>query len=164
MPTALCQNKLREIKHADLNVSSKQLCLMGLPSQYSSGPLADTCAGDGGGPAVKMVDAFKELAVSEGWSKARREREYLRRSRFLSLAPLRGQLVGITSWGYGCGKGTPGVYTRVSEHMDWIKQYTGEITSQRLRIEKFSFVPELLTVCFSFVFSHLNIEFKSQSY
>jgi secreted trypsin-like serine protease len=33
-------------------------------------------------------------------------------------------LIGITSWGYGCGQGTPGVYTRVSEYVDWIKKYT----------------------------------------
>ena len=100
---------------------------MGLPSRYSQRLLADTCLGDSGGPAIKMVDAFKELAISEGWSNARRESEYLKRSD--THSPLRGQLVGITSWGHGCGTGNPAVYTRVSEHMDWIKKYTGEMST-----------------------------------
>ena len=103
---------------------------MGLPSKNIGSPLADTCQGDSGGPAIQMVNAFNELAISEGWSKKQREREYLQRSLVTDMhSPSRGQLVGITSWGFGCGEGTPSVYTRVSEYMDWIKQYTGAMST-----------------------------------
>uniref|UniRef100_A0A8C5QYR9 Plasminogen activator n=1 Tax=Leptobrachium leishanense TaxID=445787 RepID=A0A8C5QYR9_9ANUR len=35
-------------------------------------------------------------------------------------------ILGIISWGVGCGKkDTPGVYTRVSRYLDWIQKHTG---------------------------------------
>ncbi len=35
----------------------------------------------------------------------------------------RSQLLGLTSWGFGCGaRGRPGVYTRVGNYVSWIQQ------------------------------------------
>ncbi|KAM8972432.1 tissue-type plasminogen activator [Pelodytes ibericus] len=35
-------------------------------------------------------------------------------------------ILGIISWGVGCGKkDTPGVYTRVTRYVDWIQEHTG---------------------------------------
>ncbi|XP_076443757.1 anionic trypsin-2-like [Babylonia areolata] len=55
----------------------------------------DACQGDSGGPMVCQDEVTKQ------WN-----------------------LVGVVSWGYGCGwKYMPGVYTRVSEYLDWINQH-----------------------------------------
>ena len=58
---------------------------------YLSGGV-DTCQGDSGGPLVCQVS-------NDG----------------------RHTLMGLTSWGYGCGRANrPGVYTKVVEYLDWI--------------------------------------------
>ena len=53
----------------------------------------DACSGDSGGPLI----TFRE----DG----------------------RAEVVGIVSWGIGCGdKGRPGVYTRVTQYVPWIQE------------------------------------------
>ncbi|XP_015418860.1 PREDICTED: neurotrypsin [Myotis davidii] len=55
----------------------------------------DSCQGDSGGPLVCE-------RPGAGWA-----------------------VYGVTSWGYGCGaKGSPGVYTKVSAFVPWIKSVT----------------------------------------
>lgn len=57
------------------------------------GRTSDTCLGDSGGPLqVENVQDSKVFSI-----------------------------VGITSTGNGCGGNTPGVYTRVSNYLDWIE-------------------------------------------
>jgi Trypsin len=66
------------------------------PTQLCAGDFkSDTCWGDSGGPLeVKLLGAGH-------------------------LTPF---LVGVTSFGRGCGSQVPGVYTRVSSYIDWIEQ------------------------------------------
>lgn len=67
---------------------------------YLSGGV-DTCQGDSGGPLVCQVS-------DDGRRHA---------------------LMGLTSWGYGCGRANrPGVYTKVVEYLDWIvERMTNEV-------------------------------------
>eukprot|EP00092_Neocalanus_flemingeri_P035176 GFUD01038280.1.p1 GENE.GFUD01038280.1~~GFUD01038280.1.p1 ORF type:complete len:1087 (+),score=284.35 GFUD01038280.1:432-3692(+) len=58
----------------------------------------DTCQGDSGGPAVSFLTLPK-------------------------VGEVRATLVGLTSWGYGCGRANkPGVYTKVSKYVHWVYQ------------------------------------------
>ena len=60
----------------------------------------DSCQGDLGGPLVKRTISNDGNTIVD-------------------------TLVGVVSWGYGCGDPNfPGVYSRVSEGFDWIKDTT----------------------------------------
>lgn len=59
---------------------------------YEEGGM-DACSGDSGGPLVSF------------------------------RGDQRAEIIGIVSWGLGCGaEGKPGVYTRVTEFLDWVDQ------------------------------------------
>jgi secreted trypsin-like serine protease len=60
----------------------------------AGGPNKDTCQGDSGGPLV-----------------------------YLNPATSKWELIGLTSWGYGCGQG--GVYTRLSPYRSWMSTSMG---------------------------------------
>jgi len=69
----------------------------------------DSCQGDSGGPFV--------VPLNDDSSNQRY------------------QLAGIVSWGIGCAKtGLPGVYTKVSNYIDWIEESMQSVTNHRLTI------------------------------
>jgi secreted trypsin-like serine protease len=90
----------------DLNRMPNQFCAQALkaPDRINEtvicaiGPGIDACQGDSGGPlnaAVYHHSSGRAVAVQ----------------------------VGIVSWGIGCAvPGNPGVYTRVSQHLSWIRR------------------------------------------
>ena len=60
----------------------------------------DSCQGDSGGPAIWV------------------DEEDMGRS----------YLIGVVSWGNGCGRPeNPGVYTRISKYLNWIKSNIGKV-------------------------------------
>ena len=62
----------------------------------------DTCTGDSGGPLMLTYARTYPKAVSEEYREVQ---------------------IGVVSWGKGCAQeGNPGVYTRVSAYLGWIKR------------------------------------------
>jgi secreted trypsin-like serine protease len=75
------------------NLRQTQMCASG---ETSSRQTIDACQGDSGGPIqIKQISSVNN------------ENYYI--------------VVGVTSFGASCGSSIPGVYTRVSEYLDWIE-------------------------------------------
>lgn len=119
-----CQTRIR-VMNSDFVIWRKQMCAFSLPLEKLP---VDTCQGDSGGPLVVRVNALDEWNKQNGHLDEAERWELMQQmmddGRLNINEPDRYQLVGVTSWGYGCGEGTPGIYTRVSEYMDWISKYS----------------------------------------
>ena len=98
-------NASETLRSADVPLIRNRDCNAAYPGEvterqvcagYEQGGV-DSCQGDSGGP----------LVVQHGNSG-------------------RHVQVGVVSWGRGCARaGNPGVYTRVSQYIDWIQSHTG---------------------------------------
>ncbi|KAM9451667.1 ST14 transmembrane serine protease matriptase b [Clarias gariepinus] len=93
------------LQEAEVRIINETVCsqLIGneiTPEMVCAGVLtggADACQGDSGGPMT-----------------------------FVTPATGRSFLVGVVSWGEGCGrKGKPGIYTRVTKYRSWIQKESG---------------------------------------
>lgn len=89
-----------------------QLCAGTVPAVDGLGvPVQDSCQGDSGGPLI-FNTAEAADPVNAGASTDDR-------------------LVGIVSWGYGCGlEGYPGIYSRVPNLRDWVLAQLDAVSNQ----------------------------------
>uniref|UniRef100_A0A182V5G8 Peptidase S1 domain-containing protein n=1 Tax=Anopheles merus TaxID=30066 RepID=A0A182V5G8_ANOME len=78
------------------SIRPSQYCARGFRAPGEDNWYSDSCEGDSGGPLY-------HVAGEEGSSKY--------------------YLVGVTSFGLGCGSSTPSVYTRVAYYLDWIESH-----------------------------------------
>jgi secreted trypsin-like serine protease len=94
------------LQYVTLNITTDTYCRQSFLPNYSIFPgmlcatdnrgdrTRDSCKGDSGGP-LSLKDSTGKFYV-----------------------------VGIVSWGIGCASGHPGVYTRVSDYLQWIDDVT----------------------------------------
>uniref|UniRef100_A0A8C7EEX5 Acrosin n=1 Tax=Nothoprocta perdicaria TaxID=30464 RepID=A0A8C7EEX5_NOTPE len=98
----------RTLQQAAIPLLPKKVCEERYASRFTGRMLCagslrerkrvDSCQGDSGGPLMCE-------RPGESWA-----------------------VYGVTSWGYGCGvKDSPGVYTKVSSFVPWIKSRKGHI-------------------------------------
>jgi len=95
------------LRKVDLPLQNAALCSSVLGSDFTGNMLCggvkqgglDACQGDSGGPLVTSSGTSNNSAQVQ---------------------------IGIVSWVLGCAlAGKPGVYTRISRYLDWIRQTTG---------------------------------------
>ena len=88
------------LRVVDVNIMANYKCRKWMG--YSSAHITDNmiCAGDGKKDSCQG-DSGGPLVVEEN------SKKYTQ--------------IGIVSWGRGCGNGTPGVYTRITPLLRWIK-------------------------------------------
>merc|ERR1719412_1871450 len=94
-------NQPTVLQEVDVTITTNAVC----KNAYGSNSITDVmlCAADSGRDSCQG-DSGGPLVVEENGRQA---------------------LVGVVSWGYGCAMaGYPGVYARVTERMDWIKDNT----------------------------------------
>ncbi len=100
-PLPLCIAKYNTLS-TPIQVSNGDICAGGDPSTN----YADSCSGDSGGPLLMNVTTYLNRTATM--------------RQCVGCVPQ--QLVGLTSYGEGCGNAFPGVYTNVPMQADWLDQ------------------------------------------
>jgi len=120
--TNLLQVSVPVISNADCgksypgDITEKMVCA-GLPEGGK-----DSCQGDSGGPMV-----FSRRSKHSRAKSGKQTRNGFRQTFQL----------GVVSWGVGCARpGSPGVYTRVSEYLDWIEDKLSATPARLNQIQK----------------------------
>jgi len=109
-----CQAKLKK-SGKSVKISDKQVCAQHLAI---GGEVVDTCQGDSGGPLVYAYQKCKLPGMTKAQINKCIEKSHGHNDKWDQHI-----LYGVTSYGFGCGEyKTPGMYTRVTEYMDWIRE------------------------------------------
>ncbi|XP_047504462.1 trypsin-1-like [Pieris napi] len=90
----ISNQECKNTKYSSSMITDNMMC-----AGYPKTGQKDSCQGDSGGPLI---------AISKD---SKRDKRY--------------ELIGVVSWGNGCARiGYPGVYTRVTKYLAWIKENT----------------------------------------
>ena len=118
-----CTSKLRNSWKASENIlyhiTETQVCAL------SKKKPVDACQGDSGGPMSMSVTSEMIMKNDEkndkikSPSQKKKLRMYNQYERY--------QLEGLTSWGFNCGGKVPGVYTKVSQFMEFILEHSKHV-------------------------------------
>jgi len=118
---AYFKEKWQTSKKGIYGISKGQICAKALPTAKNA---VDACQGDSGGPLVHGLSGLEKWQrLNNKPSSASPDIMDLTPEELANLNSRKWTLVGVTSWGWGCGADLPGVYTRTETYMDFILKH-----------------------------------------
>ena len=111
--TSKLSNAWKLSKRISYHITKTQLCALSEKEKA-----VDTCTGDSGGPLSMSVtlEMIKKNNKNMTLRQKAKTEMYNQKERY--------QLEGLTSWGFECGNKQPGVYTKVSNFMEFILKHS----------------------------------------